>query len=375
MSIYFLTGGTGAVGSAIVPMLLAEPDTRVHLLLRAESEDALAKRLDGLMGFWGWRGDADKQARITAHRGDAALDRFGLEEADYAGLAAQCTHILHSAGTVRMNLTLEDARRSSVGSARQILALARRAAEAGHLRKVEFVSTLGVAGKRPGILPEDWQDVAPAFHNTYEQAKFEAETLVREVIAQEGLPITVHRPSMVIGDERDGRIIHFQIFYYISEFLSGRKTLGLFPDFGDVRLDVIPVNWVAEAIAASSRSPETSGRIFHLCSGAQQAPRLEELKDWVRQAFRSHGLGVPPGISLPRGGFAALTGLATRLVPEKQRKALSTLPIYLDYLADQQGFGNPGYTAWLAGRGLILPRARDYLPRVFDYYLNSKYAP
>lgn len=375
MSVYFLTGGTGAVGSAIVPMLLAEPDTHVHLLLRADSEAALAKRLDGLMDFWGWRGDADKQARVTAHLGDAALDRFGLDKAGYADLAAQCTHILHSAGTVRMNLTLEDARRSSVGSAQQILALARRAAEAGHLRKVEFVSTLGVAGKRPGILPEDWQDNAPAFHNTYEQAKFEAETLIRSVIADEGLPITVHRPSMVIGDERDGRIIHFQIFYYICEFLSGRKTLGLFPDFGDVRLDVIPVNWVAEAIVASSRSPETGGRIFHLCSGARQAPRLEELKDWVRQAFRSHGLGVPPGIRLPRGWFAALTGLATRLAPEQQRKALSTLPIYLDYLADQQGFGNPDYTAWLAGRGLTLPQARDYLPRVFDYYLNSKYAP
>ena len=48
MSIYFLTGGTGAVGSAIVPVLLAEPDTEVRLLLRADSDAALAQRLEDL---------------------------------------------------------------------------------------------------------------------------------------------------------------------------------------------------------------------------------------------------------------------------------------------------------------------------------------
>lgn len=373
MSTYFLTGGTGAVGSAIVPMLLAEPDTEVRLLLRAESEASLARRLEELIRFWGWREDPGKQARIKALRGDAAAPQFGLGETQYAELVAECSHVLHCAGTVRMNLPLEGARRSAVGSAQQVLDFSRHIAAAGRLRKVEFVSTLGVAGKRPGVLPEAWMDEAPAFHNTYEQAKFEAEALIRNVIDQEGLPITVHRPSMVIGDARDGNIIHFQIFYFICEFLSGRKTLGLFPNFGAVRLDVIPVNWVAEAIVASSRESQTAGYIFHLCTGAECSPRLEELKDIVRNAFKQHGLSVPPGISLPRGGFAALARLATKLAPEQHRKSLATLPIYLDYLADQQGFGNPGYVAWLSGRGLSLPQPATYLPRVLGHYLSNRY--
>ncbi|OYY95556.1 MAG: UDP-glucose 4-epimerase [Hydrogenophilales bacterium 28-61-23] len=373
MSTYFLTGGTGAVGSAIVPLLMAEPDAEVRLLLRADSDASLAQRLDELIRFWGWAEDFDKQARIKALRGDAAAPQFGLGEPQYAGLVAECSHVLHCAGTVRMNLPLEGARRSAVGSTHQILGLARDIASAGHLRKVEFVSTLGVAGKRPGVLPEAWMDEAPAFHNTYEQAKFEAEAIVRAAIADEDLPVTVHRPSMVIGDARDGRIIHFQIFYFICEFLSGRKTLGLFPDFGDVRLDVIPVNWVAEAIVASSGDAQTAGRIFHLCTGAEQSPRLEELKGVVRNAFKRQSLSVPPGISLPRSWFAALARLATRLAPEQQRKSLATLPIYLDYLADQQGFGNPAYSAWLSSRNLTLPRPEDYLPRVLGYYLDARH--
>lgn len=375
MSVYFLTGGTGAVGSSIVPLLLADPNTEVRLLLRAESDAALAQRLERLVEFWGWTDSPGKCSRLKALRGDAAAPAFGLDDGRYGELFAECSHLIHCAGTVRMNLSIEDARRSAVGSAQETIDFARRLAIAGRLRKFEYVSTVGVAGKRSGALPEIWMDEPRDFHNTYEQAKAEAEEIVRSAIVDEGLPVTVHRPSMVIGDSRDGCIIHFQIFYFICEFLSGRKTIGLYPDFGDVRLDVIPVDWVAEAIVAASRDPQTAGRIFHLCSGPEQAPRLEELKAVVRTAFKAHGMRVPPGIRLARGGFAALARMAARLAPAAQRKALATLPIYLDYLADRQGFDNAAYVGWLATRGLRLPQATDYLPGVLGYYMDKRYPP
>ena len=373
MNTYFVTGATGAVGSALVPLLLAEPDTRVKLLLRAESDGALADRVSELMRFWGWSDSPEKMSRIQSYRGDAALPDFGLSDTHYAELVRECTHIIHCAGTVRMNLSIEDARRSAVGSAEATVSFARKLAAGGRLRKFEYVSTVGVAGKRPGALPEIWMDEPRAFHNTYEQAKAEAEEVVRRAIVTDGLPVTVHRPSMVIGDSRDGRIIHFQIFYFICEFLSGRKTFGLFPDFSEVRLDVIPVDCVAEAIVTSSRQSETAGKIFHLCSGPNSAPRLEALKRVVREAFKAGGLNVPPAIRLPRRVFAALARAATRLVPQPQRKALATLPIYLDYLADRQGFDNSGYVAWLAQRGKSLPNAEDFLPVMLDYYLSKRY--
>ena len=375
MNIYFLTGATGAVGSAIVPLLLADPETKLKLLLRADSDAALEQRVEELMHFCGLNDCPSKQARLKAFRGDAALPNFSLNDSHYASLVDECTHVIHCAGTVRMNLSIEEARRSAVGSAEETINLTRRIAAGGRLRKAEYVSTVGIAGKRPGELPEKWMDEPRSFHNTYEQAKAEAEEIVRAAVVNEGLPVTVHRPSMVVGDSQAGRIIHFQIFYFICEILSGRKTRGIYPDFGEVRLDVIPVDLVAEAIVASSLDPDTAGRIFHLCSGPDLAPRLEDLKAHVRAAFKGHGLEIPHDIRLPSKWFGALGRLAARLAPVSQRNALATLPMYLDYLADRQGFDNGAYTSWLAGRGASLPRPEDYLQTIISYYLNNRYPP
>ena len=75
------------------------------------------------------------------------------------------------------------------------------------------------------------------FHNTYEAAKAEAESFVWERLSG-GLPGTIHRPSMIVGDSKTGKNIRFQVFYYLADFLAGLRTLGVVPDTRDVvRLD------------------------------------------------------------------------------------------------------------------------------------------
>ncbi|KON80608.1 SDR family oxidoreductase [Azoarcus sp. PA01] len=373
MNTYFVTGASGAVGSALVPLLYADTRTRVRILLRAKSEHHLNERLEELCRFWNLPPNAEARTRLTALRGDASQPKFGLNDTEYATLGADTTHIIHCAASVRMNDTLDDARRSAVGSAQEILSLARTLAHNGTLRKVDFVSTVGIAGKRPGALPERWIDEPRAFHNTYEQSKAEAEILVRAAIEQEHLPITVHRPSMVIGDSRDGRIIHFQIFYFICEFLSGRRTYVVLPDLGEVRLDIIPVDAVASAIARATVDEQTVGRIYHLCSGPERSIPLKTLRSRVQEIFARHGLAVPFGILLPHRLFSVLQQAALRFAPAHRRGALATLPIYVDYLGDQQGFDNKEYLAWLATSGTSLPRWEDYLPRVLERYLDKKH--
>lgn len=77
------------------------------------------------------------------------------------------------------------------------------------------------------------------------------------------------------------------------------------------------------------------------------------------------GLKQANRVRLPRSGFWRPCPL--HLAPVSRRKALVTLPIYLDYLADPQGFDNAKYGAWLANRGMRLPGPEDYLPGVLDY--------
>ena len=102
---------------------------------------------------------------------------------------------------------------------------------------------------------------------------------------------------MVIGDSASGRVIHFQVFYHLCEFLSGRRTCGLLPDFGGFKLDVVPADYVAAAIGASIASPEASGRILHLCSGPARALALDACGDLFRSLLAARGgaaAGHPP---------------------------------------------------------------------------------
>ncbi len=371
MKIHFITGATGVVGSSLIPVLLKQSDLRLKLLIRARSAAELAERLERLYSFWGVRlDDVGIRSRIEAVAGDTTLPEFGLDKDKYLALTAACTHVIHAAGLVRMNLPLEKARHSAVGSMRNVVALARACPA---LQKVDVVSTVGVGGRLQHAIPERWLTEPRAFHNTYEQAKAEAEDFLREQLEQAPLPLTVHRPSMVVGDSRDGRIISFQVFYFLCEFLSGRKTFGVYPDFGDARLDIIGCDIVAEAIAAASEDPGMAGRILHLCSGPDHAMRIEDLKHLVRQSFAQRGLAVPGDRVLPRRWYASLARFTSRLAPRDARKALATLPIYLEYLADSQAFDDSVFRRWLAERGQHRPAPAVYLPKVLDYYFALRH--
>ncbi len=362
--VYFVTGATGTVGSALVPFLLEDADSEVRLLLRARDPAALAERLEALHAFWGHAPGAEARRRVSALAGDVEQAAFGMDAAAYAGLTRDCSHILHCAGKVRMNLPLEAARSAAVASARNVVDLARASPR---LEKVEFVSTVGVGGRMPGAVPEAWIATPRAFHNTYEQSKAEAEELIRAEVGR-GLPLTVHRPSMVVGEAATGRVIHFQIFYYLCEFLSGRRTRGFTPQLGAARLDIIPADYVGRALAWSSRTAETAGRILHLCAGPDDALPLVDLQRRVREVWSANGLALPALKPLPPRLLRAALPLLRAVTPAPARRALNALPVFLDYLADTQVFANEASRRLLEAAGIRAPAPSEYLQRLFDYY-------
>src|SRR5688572_8351024 len=152
---YFLTGGTGVVGSRVLEHLLDATDNRVFMLVRADSDEAAAQRVKDLLQRTLGVSNSRYLERIVVVRGDASQPRLGIAEPQYQQLMADCRRIIHSAGLVRMNLPLKQARASAVGAAEQIVSLARALHDSGRLEKVEFVSTVGVGGRMTEV-PEEW---------------------------------------------------------------------------------------------------------------------------------------------------------------------------------------------------------------------------
>lgn len=367
MNTYLVTGATGVVGSAITEALAARPDARMKLLIRADSPAKLQERVDGLIKFWGV--DAAAVApRVEGLIGDTSEPNLGLDDETYARVAAECTHVIHSAGAVRMNLSIEDARHSAVDGAKNIVAFARAARS---LQKVEFISTVGVGGRLRGSVPERWINEAREFHNTYEQAKAEGETLLEQAI-RDGLPITVHRPSMVVGNSKTGKVIHFQVFYHLAEFLSGQKTFGICPDPGPTKLDLVAADHVADAVLWSAGERSTTGRIFHLCAGPSGALGIQALRQQVCSIFKAQGIKLPSARTVPAGLFRAAIPVVGMVSSERDRRALSTLPIFLDYLQENQTFANTDTTKILHQARIATPAPASFVSKVLEYYLARR---
>ncbi len=97
---YFVTGATGVIGSALIPLLLEDPSCQIWVLIRADSSEHQKKRLEDLITFWGMGPEQsqDARSRIIPLLGDTDKSNFALSEKVYAEIVNQCTHIIHCAG-------------------------------------------------------------------------------------------------------------------------------------------------------------------------------------------------------------------------------------------------------------------------------------
>ncbi len=366
----FLTGVTGNIGSAVARRLLSIEGGHIWLLMRSAGDGDLPDRLARLFELWQLTPAQQREAalRLMPLRGDMALPRFGLADNDWSAVAAQCDTLIHAAGVVRMNLPLEEARRFAVGSADNLMSLADHIAKHRNVH-IAYISTVGVIGRLSQPLVDDWVIQARGFHNTYEQSKAEAEDRLRQWSRRDNATLTVHRPSMVVGAS-DGTLLRHQVFYYLCEFLSGRHTKGIQPKLGDMSLDTIPVDYVADAVVWAVQN-QRDDRIFNLCSGVGHEVKLSDVQRWVRSTMGDRGIHLPPVHALPPSLFTAATRLLMLLAPKDAKKRLATLPVLLDYLHAPQVFDGKNTRDYLGSKArLTLPTPETYLPAIIERYFT-----
>ena len=366
----FLTGATGVIGSAFLEALLKNTEYEALVLLRANSSEELAQRENGLQADLSkLTGLANLSTRLKAVRGDVTLPNLGIEESDFQSIAKNANAIIHCAANVSMKMSDSEAEKISINATRSILELSSIAQKNGQFEKLEYVSTLGVAGQKRGEIEEIRDLGAREFNTSYESSKAGAEELVFASI-DDGMPITVHRPSMVIGNSGSGQIRQFQVFYYICEFLSGKYTGGYLPNTGDVTLDTIPVDFVANALLKSLEDPKSVGQITHLCGGPDRSMTVLEIAQEVSQVFSSVRHLSKQRI-IPLWLFRSAAKIAEFTANEKARKSIKNLPLLLVHIEANQRFQNQS-TYSLLGSDLMPPQANSYVSKSLEFYINSK---
>jgi long-chain acyl-CoA synthetase len=357
-----LTGATGFLGSRIAQRLLAREGVTVLALVRGPSGDEVRRRLE--RNWWDFPElVAAIGGRVQVVRGDVSEPRLGLSEQEHGRLVRAVTHIIHTAADMRLDGPIEELRRANVQGTANVLELARAVQTDHGLKRMSHVSTAYVAGGRTGDVPEDALSDDFGFSSRYELSKFEGERLVRE--AMPGLPVSVFRPGLVVGDSKTGAIKTFNTLYFpLRLYLTGR--LRVLPARPDLRVNLVPVDYVAEAVERLTFDERASGLYFHLTAPHSSLPTARELLDGVREwAGKNLGHRPPRALFVPLPVPAARGRYRTqRALNRKERGIFDALITLAPYFNERRRF--------LRGNldRLLGPYDRDWramLPPLLEY--------
>ena len=292
-----ITGSTGFIGSHIARKIIESRRSKVILLVRAEDDSAAMSRLK--KEWWDWK-ELQKVVpgdRVDVVAGDICKPRFGMSPENYLYLTLNVTHIIHAAAETRIDAPLKELMRVNVEGIRNIIGLAEELYKNGKLSRLSHVSTAYVCGRQSGRISEELLSDTGGFISDYESSKYMGELLVREVMDK--LPVTIFRPSMVVGDSRTGEIKTFNTIYYpLRLYLN--MILRIFPVRPSRGLDLVPVDYVADSIVDLTFMKAAENLTFHLTCPPECQPTLKEISEfvslWVK---KTHMIKLPAPLFMP----------------------------------------------------------------------------
>jgi nucleoside-diphosphate-sugar epimerase len=347
MSLVFVTGGTGYLGSYAVTRLVLEHDAKLALLVRAKSrKDAVAKLWNGLQmhlcapsssGAYGGAPSAEAFERILGNvtfvSGDLTAPHLGMDARVRAELSERTASILHIAASLNrrsekacLNANLRGTL-SVIGFAKDVLS--RR----GSLERFTDVSTVAVCGRRSREVVEedrsiDWDR---SDYDPYARTKKFAEHMVEELLPD--VDRLVVRPSIVMGDSRFPQTTQFDM---VRSFCA-LADMPVLPMTGAARLDIVNADFVGRAIADLHVKKTTRHRIYHLSSGTG-SKRAEE----IGVALLSKFPGRRPPRFAPRasGAFEAVVNRLADLPKGTLSLYGALLKVFWPYIVFDTVFDN-----------------------------------
>ena len=358
-----LSGATGFLGMELLARFLERSDRRVYALVRAASEQQASARLqETLRLLFGERHRYSE--RVIPVCGDLTRPGLGMRERRRDWLAARVDEIIHCGASVSFADGLGAARAVNLNGTQRMLELAGHCQARAGLRRFTYVSTAYVAGDRDGCFSEDELDVGQGFRNAYERSKFEAEQLVRSWGGR--MPVTVLRPSIIVGERASGWTCSFNVLYWPLRAFS-RGAYVAVPGRADAPVDVVPVNYVADAVIVLSRAPEAEGATFHLTAG-RHASSVRELIELASGYF-----GRPaPRLIEPTVYRRLVHPLLLRAArDERRRRALRRSELFFPYFAANVRYDERRTRALLHASGIEPAPLRDYFDRLVEFALAA----
>ena len=295
----FLTGSTGYIGAHIAANLLEGYRDSLNLLVRAkdphEAEVRLWKALQLHFDFPRFHNYL--HSRIKIFRGDLTSPGFGLSDGDYLKLIQTTDSVIHCAASLNRK-SEKSCLNVNLRGTLEVVQMAIRARNDHGLRRFSHVSTVAVAGVRSNeVVTEDksieWDR---SDYDPYARTKKFCEHMIRQLLRD--TPKTFFRPSIVLGDSRYPQTTQFDMVKAFV-FLAGLPVLPFRPND---KIDIVNVDFVADAIATLHQKADPQYDTYHLSSGTD-AQTFRELTTALAAVRNKRGPIFMPSLEKPFSGI------------------------------------------------------------------------
>lgn len=292
--------------------------------------------------------------------GDVVALDLGLSGKEIKSLIRSITHFHHMASIFHLGVPADVTMAVNVKGTRHALALAK---EMKNLERFIFYSTAFVSGDRTGVILEDDLDYGQGFRNDYESTKFMAEKLVRNARGQ--LPISILRPSMIVGHSSTGEIDRLDGPYYIINLIVN-MPLDIpmpLPGKGVYPLNLIPVDYLTDAAIHIAMDPDAKGKTFHIVD-PNPLPARKVFEVVAQASGRAKPKGIVP--SMVSRILFNMPGLQGRL------RSWKVLFEFFDKLVL---FNSANTLKSLSGTNISCPPFTDYVNNLVTYIKTQQKRP
>lgn len=356
---YFITGGTGFIGRYLIERLLKREGT-VHVLVREGSRG----RLEEMRSGWGEDG-----ARVVPVTGDLSQPNLGLDGEQISELKGRIDHFYHLAAIYDMEADEEAIRIGNIEGTINAVDLANEL-EAGCFH---LASSIAAAGLFKGTWREDMFDEAENLDkHPYFRTKHESERIARERLT---VPWRIYRPGIVVGDSETGQMDKVDGPYYFFKLIQRLRdalppwapTIGI----EGKQINLVPVDFVADALDHISHLPDRDGKTFHLTdpnplragqiinlfARSAHAPQMSMRLDPQMLEV------IPPAV---RGGLMMLPPV--KRITDQVLDDLGIPREVLVYINYPTKFDCSNTLEALEGTDIAVPPLASYADRLWDYW-------